>query len=173
MTDRFRILDSGLVAFPYHDTVVKPRYGDLVDCPGQTMGRNYNLALKVLRSGLFSRLNFEMLSASLATLLSSLAHRLALKPHMALLGKPRDIQRRLGPFAIGSLRDMLVLWPVISWLNQEMPIIVNRSWGPQSSCRLHRLSYTSIVYRTHSHASRHARSMACYFLVKPRNAYHR
>ena len=43
---------------------------------------------------------------------------------------------------------MLVLWPVISWLNQEMPIIVNRSWGPQSSCHLHRLSYTSIVYRT-------------------------
>ena len=89
-----------------------------------------------------------MLSASLATLLSSLAHRLALKPHMALLSKPRDIQPRSGPFAIGSLCDMLVLWPVISWLNQEMPIIVNRSWGPQSSCRLHRLSYTSIVYRT-------------------------
>ena len=62
---------------------------------------------------------------------------------------------------------MLILWPVISWVNQEMPIIVNRSWGPQSSCRLHRVSYTSIDYRTHSHASLHARSMACYFLVKP------
>ena len=48
--------------------------------------------------------------------------------------------------AIGSLRDMLVLWPVISWLNQEMPIIVNRSWGPQSSCRLHRLSYIFARY---------------------------
>ena len=43
-------MDSGLVAFPYHDTVVKPWYADLTDCPGQTMGRNYlyNLALKVL-----------------------------------------------------------------------------------------------------------------------------
>ena len=41
---------------------------------------------------------------------------------------------------------MLVLWPVISWLNQEMPIIVNRSWGPQSSCRLHRLSYIFARY---------------------------
>ena len=47
---------------------------------------------------------------------------------------------------IRMLRDMLVLWPVISWLNQEMPIIVNRSWGPQSSCRLHRLSYIFARY---------------------------
>ena len=70
-----------------------------------------------------------MLLASLATLLSLLAHCLTLKPHMALLSKPWDIQRRLGPFSIGSLHNMLVLWPVISWLNQEMPIIVNRFLG--------------------------------------------
>ena len=44
------------------------------------------------------------------------------------------------------LHNMLVLWPVISWSNQEMPIIVNRSWGPQSSCRLHRLSYIFTRY---------------------------
>ena len=109
MTDHFRILDSGLVTFPYHDTMVKPQYGDLVNCPGQTMGRNYNLALKVLQSGLFSRLNFEMLSASLATLLSLLAHRLALKPHMALLSKPQDIQWQSGPFAICSFYGLLFL----------------------------------------------------------------
>ena len=100
--------------------MVKPWYGDLVDCPGQTMGRNYNLTLNVLRFGLFSRLNFEMLLASLTTLLSSLAHRM--------------------------LHDMLILWPVISWLDQEMPIIVNCSWGPQSSCHLHRLSYIFACY---------------------------
>ena len=73
------------------------------------MGRNYNLTLKVLQSGLFSRLNFEMLSASLATLLSSLAHRLALKPHMALLSKPWDIQRRSGPFTICLFYGLLFL----------------------------------------------------------------
>ena len=44
MTNCFQILDSGLITFPYHDTMVKPQYGDLVDCPSQTMGRNYNLA---------------------------------------------------------------------------------------------------------------------------------
>ena len=47
---------------------------------------------------------------------------------------------------IRMLCDMLVLWPVISWLNQEMPIIVNCSWGPQSSCHLHRLSYIFTHY---------------------------
>ena len=36
---------------------------------------------------------------------------------------------------------MLVLWPVISWLDQEMPIIINCSWGPQSSCHLHCVLY--------------------------------
>ena len=41
---------------------------------------------------------------------------------------------------------MLILWPVISWLNQEMPIIVNCSWGPQNSCRLHCLSYIFARY---------------------------
>ena len=44
---------------------------------------------------------------------------------------------------IRMLRNMLVLWPVISWLNKEMP---NRSWGPQSSCRLHCLSYIFACY---------------------------
>ena len=47
---------------------------------------------------------------------------------------------------IHMLHDMLILWPVISWLNQEMPIIVNHSWGPQSSCRLHCLSYIFARY---------------------------
>ena len=47
---------------------------------------------------------------------------------------------------IWMLHDMLILWPVISWLNQEMPIIVNHSWGPQSSCCLHHLLYIFACY---------------------------
>ena len=47
---------------------------------------------------------------------------------------------------ICMLCNMLVLWPVISWLNQEMPIIINRSWGPQSSCHLHHLLYIFTRY---------------------------
>ena len=50
-----------------------------------------------------------MLSASLATLLSLLAHHLTIKPHMALLSKPQDIQQRLGPFMICLFYGLLFL----------------------------------------------------------------